>query len=86
MNDDVPYPFESELCNLQNRIVTKCHEIVNLYLNVNSDPKLIKLVKAGRWMEETLAKRQSAPVLESLGYGDFELTDWSEDEESSIGN
>ena len=64
-------------------VCSNCKDIVNQYLNSNNDPKLIKIIKIIRWMEQTISKRKKVPTLDSIGYGSFNLSEYSDESNSS---
>ena len=77
------YPFEAELTLLQRKVSKDCFGIVSRHLNTSDDPKLVRMIKMGSWMEKSLGKRQNVPVLDTIGYETFELLDDSDENISS---
>lgn len=77
------FPYQNDIKDLLDRLIRRCKDFVSEQLKADDEPKLMKIVKMMRWMEQTLAKKRKAPTLDTIGYSTFSLSEYSEESDSS---
>lgn len=68
---------------LLERLVNRCKEVVSEKLNADDEPKLVKIIRLMRWMEQMVATRRKVPTLEAIGYATFSLNEYTDESDVS---